>query len=83
MVEAKKIVKKIKVGVIGNLYRNLRWIYSYFRGYVGRILLYVIVELIHMLVNFSISYKVGTLVDYALEKDLHKTAAMAIVFVLQ
>ena len=81
MGKAKKIVKKIKYGVIGNLYHNFRWIYSYFRGYVGRILLYIIVELIHMLVNFAISYKVGSLVDFALEKDMQKTAVMALVFV--
>lgn len=81
MVEAQKIVKKIKGGVIGNLYRNLRWIYGYFHGYVGRILLYVIVEIFHMIVNFAISYRVGSLVDYALEKDINKTVVMGLVFV--
>ncbi|MCR5557042.1 MAG: ABC transporter ATP-binding protein/permease [Butyrivibrio sp.] len=81
MVKAEKIVKEIKGGVIGNLYRNLKWIYGYFHRYIGRILLYVLVELIHMAVNFTISYRVGSLVDYALEKDISKTVVMALVFV--
>ncbi len=81
MDKAKEIVGSIKQGVIGTLYHNLRWIYGYFRGYVGRILLYVIVEIIHMIVNFTITYRIGSLVDYALEKDMAKTAVMALVYV--
>ena len=81
MVGHKKIVNKVKVGVIGNLYRNLKWIYAYFHEFVGRILLYVLLELIHMVVNFAIAYRVGSLVDFALEKDMHKTIVMALIFV--
>ena len=81
MDKAKEIVGNIKRGVIGNLYYNFRWIYRYFRGYVGRILLYVVVEIIHMIVNFTITYRIGSLVDYALDKDMAKTAVMALVYV--
>ncbi len=77
----KEKVKNFKGGIIARLYFNLKWIYSFYHNYIARIILYVLVELVHMGVDFSITYKLGSLVDYALDKNTSETISMAFVYI--
>ena len=77
----KEKITNFKEGIIGRLYHNLKWIYSFFSNYIGRIIAYVMVELIHMSVEFIITYKIGSIVDYAVEKDITKIIIMAFVYI--
>ena len=70
-----------KEGIIGRLYRDLKWIYGFFKDYIGRILAYIGVELVHMVVEFIITYKIGSIVDFAVEKNVTKVAIMGAIYV--
>lgn len=70
-----------KDGIIGRLYRDLKWIYGFFKDYIGRILAYIGVELVHMVVEFIITYKIGSIVDFAVEKNVTKVAIMGAIYV--
>ena len=70
-----------KEGIIGRLYRDLKWIYGFFKDYIVRILAYIGVELVHMVVEFIITYKIGSIVDFAVEKNVTKVAIMGAIYV--
>lgn len=70
-----------KVDIIVKLYHSFEWIYSFYREYIGRVLGYIIVELIHMAVNFIIAYRIGSIVDYAVEKNTKKIVIIGLVYV--
>lgn len=73
--------KNFKGGIIARLYHDLRWIYSFFSNYNLRIALYVFIELIHMTVEFMITYKVGSLVDYAVQNDYHRMIYIGLAYI--
>ncbi len=77
----KNKVKSYKDGIIGRLYHDLRWIYGFFREYIGRIVAYIGVEMIHMIVEFIITYKIGKIVDYAVENDAKKILIMGLTYI--
>ena len=49
-------VLNYKEGIIGRLYHNLKWIYSFFSNYIGRIVAYVVVELLRLIVSSPIRW---------------------------
>lgn len=77
----KEKVKDFKGGIIARLYYNLKWIYSFYHSYIVRIILYVLIELVCMSVDFYITYKLGTLVDFALDRNTSKTIGMFILYI--
>ncbi|WP_051192304.1 ABC transporter ATP-binding protein [Butyrivibrio sp. VCB2001] len=77
----KNKVASFKGGIIGRLYHNLLWIYSFYRNFIGRIVGCVVVELIQMAVEFYISYRIGSVVDYAVEKNTEKLLMMGVLYV--
>ncbi len=81
MGKLKNKAKNFKGGIISRLYHDLRWIYSFFSNYTGRIGLYVFIELIHIIVEFMITYKVGSLVDYIVLNDYHKMIYIGLAYV--
>ena len=68
-------------GIISRLYHNLKWIFSFYKMYMGRILLYTFIEVLRLCVDFFITYKVGNVVDFALDKNQDKVVAMGIFYV--
>lgn len=48
---------------------------------MGRILLYAFIEVLRLCVDFFITYKVGNVVDFALDKNQEKVFAMGIFYV--
>ena len=48
---------------------------------MGRILLYTFIEVLRLCVDFFITYKVGNVVDFALDKNQDKVVAMGIFYV--
>ena len=68
-------------GIISRLYHNLKWIFSFYKMYMGRILLYAFIEVLRLCVDFFITYKVGNVVDFALDKNQEKVLAMGIFYV--
>lgn len=81
MGKIKSKVKSYKDGIIGRLYHDLRWIYGLFREFIGRIIAYVMIELIHMVVEFFITYKMGSIVDYAVDNNVTKILTMGLIYV--
>ena len=74
-------VLNYKDGIIGRLYHDLKWIYGFFREFIGRILAYIGVELVHIVIEFIITYKIGSIVDFAVEKNVTKVAIMGVIYV--
>ncbi len=70
-----------KGGIITRLYHDLKWIYSFFSNYRLRMALYVFIELIHIAVEFMITYKVGSIVDYAVDNDYHKMIYIGLAYI--
>ena len=81
MGKIKNKVKTIKGGIIYRLYHDLRWMYAFYNKYIGRIVMYALVEMVHMAVDFAITYKIGSLVDFALDNNTEKTIFMTIVYI--
>lgn len=81
MGKCKNKILSYKEGIIGRLYRDLRWIYGLFRNFLGRIAAYIAIEMIHMVVEFFITYKIGSIVDYALVNDINKVITMALIYI--
>lgn len=81
MGKIKNKVKSFKNGIIGTLYHDLRWIYGLFREFIGRIVAYISIELVHMVVEFIITYKLGSIVDYAVEKNVSKIIIMGLMYI--
>ena len=81
MGKCKNKILELKGGIIGRLYHDLKWIYGFFKDYIGRILGYIGVELIHMVVEFIITYKIGSIVDFAVEKNATKVTIMGVIYV--
>jgi ABC-type bacteriocin/lantibiotic exporter with double-glycine peptidase domain len=79
--KCKNKILSYKEGIIGRLYRDLRWIYGLFRNFLGRIAAYIAIEMIHMVVEFFITYKIGSIVDYALVNDINKVITMALIYI--
>ncbi len=77
----KNKILNYKDGIVKRLYRDLRWIYGLFREFLGRILGYVLVEMIHMAVEFTITYKIGSLVDFAVENNMQRLIYMGTIYV--
>ncbi len=77
----KNKVKSYKEGIIGRLYHDLKWIYGFYSEFIGRIMAYVLVEMIHMAVEFFIAYKIGSIVDYAVDNNVKKIVTMGLVYV--
>ncbi len=80
-----KYTKKVldyKDGIIGRLYHNLRWVFSFYKMYTGRIILYTLVEIARLIVDFVITYKVGNVVDFAIANDAEKVMAMGVFYIL-
>ncbi|WP_167511265.1 ABC transporter ATP-binding protein [Pseudobutyrivibrio xylanivorans] len=48
---------------------------------MGRIITYICIELIHMVVGFIITYKIGSIVDDALNQNVSKTIIMGVLYV--
>ncbi|SDB46587.1 ABC-type multidrug transport system, ATPase and permease component [Pseudobutyrivibrio sp. YE44] len=78
----KSKVLNYKDGIIGRLYHNLKWVFGFYKMYMGRILLYALVEVLRLAVDFFITYKVGNIVDFAIEKNSQKVVAMGIFYIL-
>lgn len=74
-------VLNYKDGIIKRLYLNLKWVFSFYKMYMGRILLYSLIEILRLAVDFLITYKMGNIVDSAIAKDEAKVTAMAIFYV--
>ncbi len=81
MGKCKNKILSYKEGIIERLYRDLRWIYGLFRNFLGRIAAYIAIEMIHMVVEFFITYKIGSIVDYALVNDINKVITMALIYI--
>ncbi|WP_051199901.1 ABC transporter ATP-binding protein [Butyrivibrio sp. FCS006] len=81
MGKIKNKVKSFKDGIISRLYHDMKWIYGFYRNYIGRILGYIAVEILHMAVSFYITYKMGPFVDIIIEMDTEKTLAMGLEFI--
>ncbi len=77
----KRRVANFKGGVIVRLYHDLKWIYNFYQRFLGRIYFYILIELVHTAVDFYISYKIGSVVDYAVEKNASKIIVMGMVYV--
>ncbi len=78
----KSKVLNYKDGIIGRLYHNLKWVFSFYKMYMGRILLYALAETLRLAVDFLITYKVGNIVDFAIEKNSQKVIAMGMFYIL-
>ncbi|SHJ33382.1 ABC transporter ATP-binding protein [Pseudobutyrivibrio xylanivorans] len=73
---------KFKDGIINRLFVNLKWAYSFYRMYLGRILFYAFVEILKLVVDFFITYKVGNVVDFAISKDTNQVIRMGLLYVV-
>lgn len=76
----KNKVLNYKDGIISRLYHNLKWVYSFYKMYLGRILLYAFIEILRMAVDFYITYKIGNVVDFAIAKDTDKVMTMGLLY---
>ncbi|MCR5670826.1 MAG: ABC transporter ATP-binding protein/permease [Butyrivibrio sp.] len=81
MGKIKNKIKNFKGGIIKRLYYDLKWIYSFFGSYMPRIWLYVAIEVVHMAISFVITYKLGSLVDYAVDNNMAKVLTMGIIYI--
>ncbi len=81
MGKIKNSVMNFKGGIVGRLYHDLQWIYTFFYKYLSRVFLYVALESIHMVVDFCITFNLGNIVDYALAGDLEKMLKMALFYI--
>lgn len=70
-----------KRDIIVKLYYSFKWIYNFYKEFLVRILGYIVVELLHMSVHFYIAYRIGSIVDYAVEKDLKKMITIGLIYV--
>ncbi|SFO24770.1 ABC-type multidrug transport system, ATPase and permease component [Pseudobutyrivibrio sp. UC1225] len=77
----KSKVLNYKDGIILRLYHNLKWVFSFYKMYMGRILLYTLVEVCRLAVDFLITYKVGNVVDFAIEKNTDKVVSMGLFYI--
>ena len=77
----KSKVLNYKDGIILRLYHNLKWAFSFYKMYMGRILLYAFVEIFHLGVDFIITYKIGNIVDFAIGKDTAKVISMGLLYI--
>ncbi|MDC7280501.1 ABC transporter ATP-binding protein/permease [Butyrivibrio fibrisolvens] len=77
----KNKVLNYKDGIIIRLYQNLKWAFSFYKMYMGRILLYAFTEILRLGVDFFITYKIGNIVDFAIEKDTEKVIAMGLLYI--
>lgn len=77
----KNKVLNYKDGIILRLYHNLKWAFSFYKMYMGRILLYAFTEILRLAVDFLITYKIGNIVDFAIEKDTEKVIAMGLLYI--
>ncbi|SCZ80174.1 ABC transporter ATP-binding protein [Pseudobutyrivibrio xylanivorans] len=77
----KNKVLNYKDGIILRLYQNLKWAFSFYKMYMGRILLYAFTEILRLGVDFLITYKIGNIVDFAIEKDTEKVIAMGLLYI--
>lgn len=82
MNKLKSKVLNYKDGIISRLYHNLKWIFSFYKMYMNRVLLYAFIEALRLGVSFFITYKVGNIVDFALDKDRDKVISMGIFYVV-
>lgn len=75
-------VLNYKDGIIGRLYHNLKWVFSFYKMYMGRILLYALVEILRLAVSFYITYKLGNVVDLMLDKNSDRIIAMGVFYII-
>ncbi len=78
---AKQALKRYNGGVIYKLCSEMKWIYTFFKSYIPRILLYILLVLFHTYIEILITYKVGNVVDFALGHDMSKVISMGILYI--
>lgn len=78
----KNKVLNYKEGIISRLYHNLKWVYGFYRMYLGRILLYAFVEILRLTVDFYITYKIGNVVDFAVANRSEKIVSMGLLYII-